>query len=84
MTRLMPAVLAAAMIVLGCAAASAEENRGTPEQRAACTSDAFRLCSAYIPDPAGVEGCLRLRKSDLTDACKAVFDRATTGSARTR
>jgi hypothetical protein len=33
--------------------ASAQENRGTPEQRAACAPDAFRLCAGYIPDPPG-------------------------------
>jgi hypothetical protein len=84
MTRLMPAFFAAAVVALGCAAALAQENRGTPEQRAACTPDAFRLCGAYIPDPTGVEACLRLRKSDLSEACKAVFDRTTTGSAKSR
>jgi len=39
--------------------AAAQENRGTPEQRAACAPDAFRLCAGYIPDPARVEHCLR-------------------------
>jgi hypothetical protein len=54
-------------------ACSAQENRGTPEQRAACAPDAFRLCSAYIPDPARVELCLRQNKSDLSDGCRSVF-----------
>ena len=54
----------------------AQENRGTSEQRAACAPDAFRLCLSYIPDPTNVEGCLRQRKSDLSDACRAVFDHA--------
>jgi hypothetical protein len=43
--------------------AVAQDNRGTPEQRAACTSDAFRLCSNYIPDATSVENCLRQKKS---------------------
>jgi hypothetical protein len=84
MTRLMPALFAAVVVALGSAAAFAQENQGTAEQRAACTPDAFRLCSAYIPDPAGVEACLRQRKSDLNEACKAVFEQAATGSARSR
>ena len=54
--------------------ASAQESRGTPEQRAACAPDAFRLCSSYIPDPTSVERCLRQDKSDLSDACRAVFE----------
>ena len=41
-----------ALAVLLCATtASAQENRGTPEQRAACAPDAFRFCVGYIPDP---------------------------------
>jgi len=84
MTRLMPALFAAVVVALGGAAAFAQDNRGTAEQRAACTPDAFRLCSAYIPDPSGVEACLRLRKSDLSEACKAVFEQASSGSARSR
>jgi hypothetical protein len=73
------------------AVAVAQENRGTPEQRAACAPDAFRLCLSYIPDATNVEACLRQRKSDLSDACRAVFDHAaeaasvrTIGSSRYR
>ena len=84
MTRLKQALFATIVVALGSAAAFAQENRGTPEQRAACTSDAFRLCSAYIPDPSGVEACLRFRKADLSEGCKAVFEQASTGSVRAR
>jgi hypothetical protein len=69
--------LIAVLAVLFCATtASAQENRGTPEQRAACTPDAFRLCSSYIPDPAGVEYCLRQNKSGLSNACRSVFEQS--------
>ena len=63
--------------------ASAGAYRGTPEQQAACTPDAFRLCGAYIPDAGKVEACLRQRKSDLGASCRAVFEhgRAPVGSA---
>jgi hypothetical protein len=64
--------------------AFAQENRGTAEQRAACAPDAFRLCFSYIPDATNVEACLRQRKSDLSDACRAVFDHtAEAASVRT-
>ena len=56
--------------------AAAQEDRGTPEQRAACAPDAFRLCAGYIPDPTGVEHCLRQNKSDLSDACRSVFEQS--------
>jgi hypothetical protein len=61
---------------LAAGAAFAQEGRGTPEQRAACTPDAFRLCASYIPDATNVEACLRQRKLDLSSACRAVFERA--------
>ena len=56
--------------------AAAQENRGTPEQRVACAPDAFRLCAGYIPDPTRVEQCLRQSKSDLSDACRSVFEQS--------
>nr|WP_291713224.1 hypothetical protein [Bradyrhizobium sp.] len=58
-------------------AANAHENRGTPEQQAACTPDAFRLCSGFIPDADKVESCLQRRKPDLSDAWRAVFEHRT-------
>jgi hypothetical protein len=67
--------IAAAATFLCATSAFAQENRGTPEQRAACTSDAFRLCSSYIPDATKVEYCLRQNKSDLSDACRSVFEK---------
>jgi hypothetical protein len=65
------------LAVLLCAtSASAQENRGTTEQRAACAPDAFRLCASYIPDPTGVEQCLRQNESKLSDACRSVFEQS--------
>jgi hypothetical protein len=76
------AVMLAALF--GNGTAFAQENRGTLEQRAACAPDAFRLCASYIPDATNVEACLRQGKSDLSDACRAVFDHAAgTASVKT-
>jgi len=69
--KLVAATLVAACL---CNTAAFAEDRGTPEQRAACTPDAFRLCSSYIPDADKVEGCLRQRKPDLSVACRSVFE----------
>ncbi len=63
-------------LLLCATTASAQDNRGTPEQRATCAPDAFRLCSSYIPDPTKVEHCLRQNKSDLSDACRSVFEQS--------
>jgi hypothetical protein len=68
--------IALAATLLCVTSASAQENRGTPEQRAACAPDAFRLCAGYIPDPNRVEQCLRQNKSDLSDVCRSVFEQS--------
>jgi hypothetical protein len=68
--------IAAAAIFLCATSALAQENQGTPEQRAACAPDASRLCTSYIPDPTRVEHCLRQNKSDLNDACRSVFEQS--------
>jgi len=75
-------VLAAALLCK--TVAFAQDNRGSSEQRAACTPDAFRLCASYIPDATKVESCLRHRKSDLSDACRSVFRQAGEPSAGRR
>jgi hypothetical protein len=70
--------------LFGNGTAFAQENCGTPDQRAACAPDAFQLCVSYIPDATNVEACLRQRKSDLSDASRAVFEHAAaTASVRT-
>ena len=68
--------IAAAATFLCVTSAFAQDNRGTPEQRAACAPDAFRLCAGYIPDPIRVEQCLRQNKSDLSDACRSVLEQS--------
>ena len=62
-------------------ASLAQENRGTPEQRAACSPDAFRLCANDIPDPKKVENCLRQKKSELSDQCRLVFEQNASATA---
>jgi hypothetical protein len=69
--------IALAAALLRATTASAQENRDTPEQKAACAPDAFRLCAGYIPDPARLEQCLRQSKLDLSDACRLVFEQST-------
>jgi len=47
----------------------------TAEQRAACTPDAFRLCASEIPNIPAITACMRKNRSNLSAACKAVFDK---------
>jgi hypothetical protein len=48
--------------------------QGTDAQREACTPDAFRLCSAAMPDASRVESCLRAAGPRLSAPCYAVFN----------
>ena len=48
--------------LFGNGTAFAQEDRGTPEQRAACAPDAFRLCLSYILDATNVEACPQAKK----------------------
>ena len=75
--------LVAVLAALHVTAGLAQDNRGTPEQRAACTPDAFRLCAIHIPDPARVESCLRQNTSLLSEACRSVFNQGGTVVATT-
>jgi hypothetical protein len=45
----------------------------TPEEQQACSGDAFRLCSAEIPDVDRVTVCMVRNKSQLSPGCRAFF-----------
>jgi hypothetical protein len=80
------------MLVLMTAAPSGVFAAGTQAQREACTPDAFKLCSAAMPDERRVESCLRDAGPRLSRACYDVFyppenaesDQVTRGQAVTR
>jgi len=62
----------AALLVTG-VSALAQENRGTEEQRVACTPDVLRLCSWEIPNVDRIVACLRREKSELSAGCRQVL-----------
>ena len=45
----------------------------TPEEQQACSDDAFRLCSAEIPDVDLVTVCMIRNKSQLSPGCRVFF-----------
>ncbi|MDO9563336.1 MAG: hypothetical protein Q7J60_17110 [Bradyrhizobium sp.] len=45
----------------------------SPEQEQACTPDAMRLCSAYIPDVDRITVCMVQNKSQLSPGCRVHF-----------
>ena len=46
----------------------------TPEGQQACTGDAFRLCSAEIPNVDRVRACLHRNKAQLSPGCGSLWD----------
>jgi len=57
----------------GAALLSGESHAYTAEQQQACTPDAFRLCSAEIPDIERVKACMVRNKAQLSPQCRAFF-----------
>lgn len=43
---------------------------GSPEARAACTPDAMRVCSDFIPDAEKVKHCMLVKRSQLSLECR--------------
>jgi hypothetical protein len=72
-------VLAAALSLTALASAKAFEV--TAEQRAACTPDAFRLCSSEIPDVQRIVACMKAKEASLSAPCRAVFETASLSRA---
>lgn len=52
--------------------------QGSDEARQACTPDAMRLCSEFIPDAAKVKTCMLHKRRELSEACRT----AMSGGAR--
>jgi hypothetical protein len=53
---------------------SVRADLATPEQKRACTPDVYRLCAGEIPNVRAITACLRRQRSNLSDACRAVFE----------
>jgi hypothetical protein len=73
-----PAMMAA--LLLAGSSALAQENRGTEQQRVACTPDVLRLCSWEIPNVDRIVACLRREKSQLSVGCRQVLKIEATAS----
>lgn len=60
-------------IVLSVSLWSAAGYAYTQEQQQACSGDAFRLCSADIPDVDRITVCMIKNRSQLSPGCRAFF-----------
>jgi hypothetical protein len=66
-------LILAGLFSLG-AAMGARAVEVTEQQKQACTPDAFRLCSAEIPDIPRVTACMEANRAQLSAPCRAVFE----------
>ena len=62
------------LLLLLITAGSALADIATPQQKKACTPDVYRLCAGEIPNVRAITSCLRRQKSNLSEACRAVFE----------
>jgi hypothetical protein len=67
------AVLGASAILLGVSLGSGAALAYSQEQQDACTPDAMRLCSAFIPDVDRITACMIQSKRQLTPRCAVYF-----------
>jgi hypothetical protein len=71
MTQIRTALIGAAVGAALLATSAPGFAQGTPEQRSACTGDAFKYCSAHIPNVSAITACMKANYSKLSAACKA-------------
>jgi hypothetical protein len=66
--------LPAALLLGGLSAATAQRmGEGTAEARQACTPDAMRLCSEFIPNVEKVKACMLRKRGQLSEACRVAM-----------
>jgi hypothetical protein len=64
--------VALVLTLMGSGGARAE-NPGTPEQQAACTPDAMRLCSAEIPNVPAIIACMKRKRAQVSVECRTAM-----------
>jgi len=55
----------------------------TAEQQRMCTGDAFKFCSADIPNISAVTACMYKHRSELSAGCRAVMDKDAANKPKT-
>jgi hypothetical protein len=69
----MGAIFLSAALSMATSVALSQGTEGTPEQQEACTPDAMKFCSAFIPDAGHVKDCLIQRIAVLSLRCREVI-----------
>jgi hypothetical protein len=67
------ALAAAAVLTIATCATAFAEDRGTPEERKACTPDVMRLCLSSTYSVKAILACMVQKKDQLSPACRKVI-----------
>jgi hypothetical protein len=68
------ALLTMSVLILGCCDAALAQ-KGTPQERDACSRDASRLCRKHLNEgDDAVQQCLQQHRAQLGRACRKVFE----------
>jgi hypothetical protein len=71
-----PGLLACVLLIrIGMLAPDNSLAQGSPEARQACTPDALRLCSDFIPDVPKITRCMELKYRQLSPECRLAMAR---------
>jgi hypothetical protein len=69
---MLKSILCALAFAVGSITATAEA--ATPQEQAACRSDAMKFCSDHIGKPTEMSACLRDNKQSLSEPCRKVIE----------
>ena len=83
-TRIIRTLSVASAVAISLTSFAAHAIEATAEQRRACTPDAFRLCSAHIPNVDAIITCMATNRSKLSPDCRAAFDKAAPAQTQTK
>ena len=74
-STLRQAGLVVAFAVAFAALSSSQSFAFSAEAQQMCTGDAFRLCSAEIPNIPKITACMFKHRAELSSGCRTVMDR---------
>jgi hypothetical protein len=64
-----------AILAISLAAVSTTSHAFSAEAQQMCTGDAFRLCSAEIPNVSKITACMMKQRASLSAGCRSILDR---------
>jgi hypothetical protein len=67
-------IIIASLVLSATGIAPASSEGYSYEEQEACTGDAFRLCSEFIPDIPRITSCMQAKRDQLSPRCARMFE----------